>query len=120
MPEPRCLAWSHALKGARRAPRAFNDREESRNRTGMAYSRGNRRLSRYGWSGQSNLAQMVRLEWSPSMPQSLARARTMSRPWYGLDIVTCGRSPGASLILDFYVDIVTWADHGADCEGAAG
>jgi hypothetical protein len=36
---------------------------------------------RYGSSGQSNLAQMVRLEWSPSMPQSLARARRMSKPW---------------------------------------
>jgi hypothetical protein len=35
----------------------------------------------HGCSGQSNLAQMVRVVRSPSMPHSSARARTMSSPW---------------------------------------
>jgi hypothetical protein len=35
----------------------------------------------HGYSGQSNLAQMVRVVWSPSMPHSSATARTMSSPW---------------------------------------
>ena len=39
------------------------------------------RVSLCGCSGQSNLAQMVRVAWSPWMPHSSARARTMSSPW---------------------------------------
>ena len=35
----------------------------------------------HGYSGQLNLAQMVRVVWSPSMPHSSATARTMSSPW---------------------------------------
>ena len=40
-----------------------------------------RRRPGYGYSGQSNRAQIVRVVLSPSIPHSSATARTMSNPW---------------------------------------
>ena len=40
-----------------------------------------RRRPGYGYSGQSNRAQIARVVLSPSIPHSSATARTMSNPW---------------------------------------
>jgi hypothetical protein len=48
---------------------------------GMAAVGSPRRRPCYGYSGQSNRAQIVRAVLSPSIPHSSATARTMSNPW---------------------------------------
>ncbi len=60
---------------------ALDDREENPHSIDMTAVGSSRRRPGYGYSGQSNRAQMVRLVWSPSIPHSSATARTMSRPW---------------------------------------
>ena len=55
--------------------------------------------SDYERSGQSNRAQMVRVACPPSMPQSAARARTMSSPWCRVGSLVAGvqRPPLSSI-----------------------
>ena len=60
---------------------ALDDREENPHSIGMAAVGSPRRRPGYGYSGQSNRAQMVRVVLSPSIPHSSATARTMSNPW---------------------------------------
>ena len=61
--------------------------------------------SGYGWSGQSNLAQMVRLLWSPSIPQSAGEGADDVES-VCLGGVADGRGPGAAVVLDLDPDVV--------------
>ena len=76
---PRCSRPGPLGPARRRC--ALDDREENPHSIDMAAVGSSRRGPGYGYSGQSNRAQMVRLVWSPSIPHSSATARTMSRPW---------------------------------------
>lgn len=68
-----------SARGALRAP--LIDSEESPHGQGTGGTRHWRAdLSRLQAVDQSNLAQIVRVVWSLSMPQSVARARTISSP----------------------------------------
>jgi hypothetical protein len=46
--------------------------------------------SDYEGSGESNRAHVVRVVGSPAVPQSVARARTMSSPWWRVELVLGG------------------------------
>jgi hypothetical protein len=76
---PRCSRPGPSGPARRRC--ALDDCEENPHNHQYVGCRIGRGSVRCGYSGQSNLAQIVRLVWSPSTPHSSATARTMSSPW---------------------------------------